>query len=167
MSCADTARRAAAVRAAIDSADKLDDRKAQDRAREYTASDGSLWHLRFSPPPIPTRAHDWMAVHDDYDGAPDAGDDRYFTSATIEGVIVEIEDWIDERACAVPAEPAPCLPGELEVHTADPDTAYVRVRATGERVGGFFCASGYVYSELADQGSHLWGVIRRWQEREE
>ncbi len=63
----------------------------------YTASDGSLWILRFAHPPIPSRAYDWDAVHDDYDGAPDAHDDRAVSARTREEVLVAVERWIEEN----------------------------------------------------------------------
>lgn len=34
------------------------------------------WHIYFEPPPIPCRNSDWHFYHDDYDGAPDANDNR-------------------------------------------------------------------------------------------
>ena len=64
---------------------------------DYTASDGSLWHIRATYPPIPTRAYDWEGIHDDYDGAPDAHDNRVVNAADPEEVIVEIERLINEE----------------------------------------------------------------------
>lgn len=26
------------------------------------------WTIQYAPPPIPTRVHDWQAIHDNYDG---------------------------------------------------------------------------------------------------
>lgn len=36
----------------------------------------ALWHIQYSPKPIPTDKFDWDFWHDDYDGAPDAKDHR-------------------------------------------------------------------------------------------
>jgi len=64
----------------------------------YRASDGSLWHLVNDCPPIPTRAHDWSATHDDYDGAPDAHDDRHVTAPTITAVMDAVEELVREHS---------------------------------------------------------------------
>ena len=66
--------------------------------RAYTASDGSRWHVRCESPPIPTRSHDWSAVHDDYDGAPDAHDDRHVYGATREAVIEAVERYLEDAS---------------------------------------------------------------------
>ncbi len=62
----------------------------------YHASDGSTWNVYCDPPPIPPRCHDWTWVHDDYDGAPDAGDDRHGTAPTREAAIAAVEEWVAE-----------------------------------------------------------------------
>lgn len=41
--------------------------------------------------PIPDRGHDYEAVHEDYDGAPDGDDDRCFTAASVEELKCEID----------------------------------------------------------------------------
>lgn len=47
-------------------------------------------------PPIPTwREAAWSYVHDDYDGAPDAGDSRHGYAASPEACIAEIEERDD------------------------------------------------------------------------
>lgn len=53
------------------------------------------WHIEFNPPPIPTRACDWQFWHDDYDGAPDANDNRCGSAATLDDAKMEI-DMIDD-----------------------------------------------------------------------
>jgi len=62
----------------------------------YTASDGSRWHLTWLSPPAPYRSHDWSAAHEDYDGAPDAHDDRCVYGPTREAAIAAVEVLIDE-----------------------------------------------------------------------
>lgn len=59
----------------------------------YTALNGSRWDIENVCPPIPTRAFDWEATHENYDGAPDAWDGkRKFVSApTREALIERIE----------------------------------------------------------------------------
>ena len=39
----------------------------------------------------------WVFVHEDYDGAPDANDNRHGGGATIEECIAEIEELEDEE----------------------------------------------------------------------
>lgn len=63
----------------------------------YRANDGSLWNLCEDQPPIPSRAHDWTWWHDDYDGAPDAHDDRHGTAPTKEAALRGIEEWVAEN----------------------------------------------------------------------
>ena len=65
----------------------------------YTASDGSVWHLSCDCPPVPSRVFDWCAVHDDYDGAPDAHDDRYVYGPTKEDAVAAVETWIWDNGC--------------------------------------------------------------------
>lgn len=44
------------------------------------------------PPPIPDRNHDWHFVHEDYDGAPDAIDNRAGSAASIDACQAEIDE---------------------------------------------------------------------------
>jgi hypothetical protein len=56
-------------------------------------------------PPIPTRDHDWSAVTDDYDWAPDAKDcPRGFGATEIEAINDLVEQLIDEAQDAAYAE---------------------------------------------------------------
>ena len=64
---------------------------------KYTATDGSLWHLTNEPPPVPTRQLDWQYVHDDYDGAPDAYDDRHGHAPSRRAAIKAVEEWVAEN----------------------------------------------------------------------
>lgn len=59
----------------------------------YTATNGSRWTIANPAPPIPTRAYDWEATHENHDGAPDAGDAkrRFVNAATREELIRAIE----------------------------------------------------------------------------
>ena len=68
----------------------------------YTASDGSLWHIEFVYPPIPSRHADWAATHDDYDPTPEhsygpPGDDRAVTAPTRAALLAEIEEFVADE----------------------------------------------------------------------
>lgn len=73
----------------------------------YKASDGSAWHVYAECPPIPTRAYDWSAVHDDYGGP---GDNRHVYAPTREAVVREVESflWWNPDAC-YPQRPVRCF----------------------------------------------------------
>lgn len=51
------------------------------------------WHVRHDPPPIPVRNCDWQFWHDDFDGAPDANDNRSGSAASLEAAKSEIDAW--------------------------------------------------------------------------
>jgi hypothetical protein len=53
------------------------------------------WHIEHNPPPIPMRNCDWQFWHDDYDGAPDANDNRCGAAASLEEAKMEI-DFIED-----------------------------------------------------------------------
>lgn len=55
------------------------------------------FRITYDPPPIPTRAFDWHATHDDYDGAPDGTDNRYFHGPTEDDVKAQVDDWHAEQ----------------------------------------------------------------------
>ena len=63
----------------------------------YRASDASIWHLQAVCPPVPFRGFDWSAVHDEYDGAPDAHDGRAVYGATRDEAIAEVERYLAEE----------------------------------------------------------------------
>jgi hypothetical protein len=65
---------------------------------KYAASNGEVWNIYPSYPPIPTRLFDWAGVHEDYDGAPDACDNRMVSGETEELVKEAIELFIDDEA---------------------------------------------------------------------
>ena len=46
------------------------------------------------PPPIPTRAHDWAFVHEDYDGP---GDNRHGTGRSVEDCHTQIDEMIEDE----------------------------------------------------------------------
>lgn len=48
--------------------------------------------ISYDPPPIPIRIHDWTFAHDDFDGAPDSGDMRCGTAASIEDCKQQIDE---------------------------------------------------------------------------
>ena len=50
------------------------------------------YHIEFKPPPIPSRSHDWQYAADGYDGAPDSGDKRCGSAATLEQAKTEIDE---------------------------------------------------------------------------
>jgi hypothetical protein len=52
------------------------------------------YRVTYDPPPIPDRSHDWSFVHDEYDGAPDAYDERAGYASSAEAAIAEIEGLI-------------------------------------------------------------------------
>ena len=62
--------------------------------RDYT--------ITYNPKPIPTKAHDWDFVHDDYDGAPEhsegsPSDHRCGAEVSIEACIDAIDElYLDE-----------------------------------------------------------------------
>ena len=67
------------------------------------------WHIRYDPPPIPSRASDWHFAHSDFDGAPDANDNRCGCAASLEAAKAEIDAWIEENfdcrcSAAIPAD---------------------------------------------------------------
>lgn len=54
------------------------------------------WVISYDPPPIPVRTEDYVAVHDDYDGAPTYGDEassdpRCLRGRSVQDVIEEID----------------------------------------------------------------------------
>lgn len=61
--------------------------------RLYVASDGSLWHIMYDKPPVPTRNWDWAWTAYDYNG-PD--DDRHGDAASPEACVAAIEEYVTE-----------------------------------------------------------------------
>lgn len=55
------------------------------------------WWIAYDPPPIPSRNCDWGFWHDDYDGAPDAGDSRCGHAPTLEEARADIDFWHEEQ----------------------------------------------------------------------
>ncbi len=60
------------------------------------------YKITFSRKPIPTTAHDWEAVHKDYDGAPihsfgPPADNRAFTGKNVGDLIEQIKEYNEER----------------------------------------------------------------------
>jgi hypothetical protein len=54
------------------------------------------WHIHYNPPPIPWNNFDWVYVHDDFDGAPDANDNRCGHAESLEACKREI-DLIEDK----------------------------------------------------------------------
>ena len=54
------------------------------------------WRIYYDPTPLPYRTLDWTYVHDDYDGAPDANDNRCGRNASAEDCIAAIKEMEDE-----------------------------------------------------------------------
>lgn len=51
------------------------------------------WGIKYNPKPIPTNIYDFDVVHEDYDGAPDANDNRFFATESIESAKLLIDSW--------------------------------------------------------------------------
>ena len=51
------------------------------------------WNIFHSPKPIPTRQHDWEAVHQDYDGPEDG---RCLTGKSAKDMAEQIDEWPGE-----------------------------------------------------------------------
>lgn len=67
------------------------------------------WHIYYDPPPIPTRSCDWQFYHDDFDGAPDAGDNRCGFAPTLDAAKAEIDEReFDACGCSA-ADPLECM----------------------------------------------------------
>lgn len=49
------------------------------------------WRICFDPPPIPVRTCDWQFYHEDFDGAPDAGDNRCGSAASFADALNECD----------------------------------------------------------------------------
>jgi hypothetical protein len=54
------------------------------------------WHIYFDPPPIPPGIADWHFYHDDFDGAPDAGDNRCGSAGSLAECLREIADLMED-----------------------------------------------------------------------
>lgn len=61
------------------------------------------WRIYFDPPPIPARNCDWHFYHEDFDGAPDANDNRYGSCGSFVDALNEC-DAIDDEADQVERE---------------------------------------------------------------
>lgn len=48
--------------------------------------------LSLDPKPIPDRSHDWDFSHEDFDGAPDSGDNRCGKARSLEDACRQIDD---------------------------------------------------------------------------
>ena len=55
------------------------------------------WHIKYNPKSIPVTSHDFDVVHQDYDGAEDAHDDRSFTCADLVEACELIDEYITEE----------------------------------------------------------------------
>jgi hypothetical protein len=53
------------------------------------------WDIYYDAKPIPTTACDWNFVHEDYDGAPDANDNRCGTGKDVADCLNQIRDMED------------------------------------------------------------------------
>lgn len=53
--------------------------------------------ISYSQKPIPTRAMDYDFYHEDVDGAPDSGDNRYGNGASVEECKALIDEQIEEE----------------------------------------------------------------------
>ncbi len=65
----------------------------------YRDALGKVWTLSCDCPPIPTRAYDWSATDQDYDGAPDSAvRGRVAYGPTRDACIKDIERILEEEA---------------------------------------------------------------------
>lgn len=85
------------------------------------------WHIYFDPPPIPTRNCDWHFHHDDFDGAPDAGDNRYGSGASIKDCIDQIRDIEADDTQGSEADDALAELIETRLLGVDPDDQDVQL----------------------------------------
>jgi len=75
-----------------DSTDQMFTRPDQTDPLRVTDTTGKVWTLSCDRPPVPTRAFDWSATDEDYDGAPDSATrHRVARGATREACIADIE----------------------------------------------------------------------------
>lgn len=96
-----------------DSTDKMFTRPDQTDPLRVTDTTGKVWTLSCDRPPVPTRAFDWSATDEDYDGAPDSatrhrvahGATREACIADIERIVAE-EQGTEERDSECPGHPA-------------------------------------------------------------
>lgn len=56
------------------------------------------WHIYYDAPPIPARNCDWHWVHDNFDGAEDANDNRCGSAASFAECLNEIDEFEDDAA---------------------------------------------------------------------
>lgn len=56
------------------------------------------YHISYDPKPIPDFRFDWSYQSDDFDGAPDAGDNRCGHAESLEACKREIDARIEEDA---------------------------------------------------------------------
>lgn len=54
------------------------------------------WRIYHDPTPLPVRQFDWAFVHDDFDGAPDANDNRCGRAASPDECFAAIREIEDE-----------------------------------------------------------------------
>lgn len=67
------------------------------------------WHIHYDPPPIPTRNCDWRFWHDDFDGAPDANDNRSGSAESLEAAKAEIDEREFDLCRCSAADPLDCM----------------------------------------------------------
>lgn len=58
--------------------------------------------IRYDPPPIGARDFDWAWHHDGFDGAPDAGDNRFGHAPSLAEAKTQIDEMIEagEMECS-------------------------------------------------------------------
>jgi hypothetical protein len=83
------------------------------------------YRIHYDPPPIPDRRFDWHFAHENFDGAPDAGDHRHGDAASLEEAKAEIDDMIEDEADAYP-------PGAPEHIRTEYRTAFRHVGSEAE-----------------------------------
>lgn len=70
------------------------------------------FRIYYEPPPIPVRDCDWHWVHEDYDGAEDANDNRYGHASSLEAAKSAIDEWHFDRCKCSSSDPLDCMAWE-------------------------------------------------------
>lgn len=73
------------------------ERRYELQANPYAQWSYGPWRISYEPKPIPTTACDYDWWHVDFDGAPDAEDQRCGSLGSIEACVEAIHEWEDDQ----------------------------------------------------------------------